>query len=1793
MADFKDSQTKYIAAKRAYETAFRQAYLGRQQVLIIEKRIADFLKSNLLSQLPAGHPLALEKSNALTGLSAAQQNLAVVQNALKAARTEFGSVGIPSRTVANFNDATPFLLLPLKIQTRFSIIKSVARNIPNELLVDVNKAGDVYGRYLRSYFPNLKPTADPLASISSQAYSLSHNAAPGVKDLIAGLNKPAASGVAPSRWQKVEDEYVLYVRIFPDDIFMQTHETAITETERTAAKAFWQQVWEAERLFRKNTSDPAAALKTKGEQQLAAWKQLRAECLPHRASWLARIMRPADFPDGFSQDMVTIPDSKFPAPDIKSDSWTIPPGTDLLPEQFSVKLFFRNPDIPSREVSGTPVPEWVQLGFDPDEREETAFAEKDQVLTLPSSIRWLTDLAEAEKCGMAIRITLSQEEYWGISRLLVLGIKTAADAPEGGRLITKLFENHHYRPDGLAFLPQGTATNNLPGRPAGFNPAGLSDEESFRLEFAAPPAADARTDGQRLTTALGLDPALFESIAHTGGRDGEEALHINRALWPGSVGYYLDNYMRPSITDGDLAYIKSFFQNWVTGRGLLPALRIGKQPYGIIPASAWTAWKAETASQEENRLVKTLKKIDVQYNLLIEDVKTMKKVFANTDEQKLKREFRELLAYEASSTRYFRRLVAGEYLLWNINQRNEPANTEKVGIRHTPGEFKHRLESWGYWNEPVNPRLRILGKFYDDVNYKLTDVALEDASVATPLMSDGKNYLGILLNATPDQLRKNLFPDLSQFVVQRSSRLMFDMARFALSQAWIDAAVNLLRKERPVISPFARLDFEMEYLKEGKDISSEHLSLLWSAGLFGPFETRKNKWAFFDEVLADGRRLDAAIAQKMREPLGTDDPLKSLKETMAALTELAGLPVERLERLFSEHVDLCSFRLDAWLQGLVLARNAANRRKAGFEKGIYIGAYGYLENLAPSKEPWVQVQEIKAPAVFVPGTTGNDRAVMPVFDFSPFTAEQIAIVKKYVFVYLGSDTTTALKQAPSGGQIIQSPLPNQISAEGFVLTPSLEHAATASILRAGYEHHSLSQGTESATLAVNLDAERTGQAMDMLKAVNSGHTLNEQLGYFIERKMVDDLTLAQYVPALRAAFPLHIERNEWDDNQQINEQAKITNLELVTDGLAIVNKRQRPLSAPTWSDKLTAVFKTDQPAKTAFEKVVDGARDQFDAVSDLVLAESVYQTVKGSPERASAALRIASEGTDILLPEIAQVPSENRVLTHRTGFVLNAGGALERSWPSAAPAVSIMAQLSPYLNRWLADQLPSPSKIIAVVIDGNGKPVKIAASSLGLQAIDFYYLLRKAGGRPQESLLAWLFTEAARQLPVIDPHSKLEVLFNRMPDFEPDEWAIIETVPLVRTLGALLEKSRPLRPQDWQLPADAAAGDNAVLYDNDQLRAVCREYSDTSERKPMAQYTNKLRALREALEEHVAAGLGSPEAGDAFEQLMHAVPQALLLGCWDAAPRCLPVCDPVNARLLLEQAEQLIEQLEKRLADAGSLLLEEGKLSTVESGDKLFDLLVKISGVFAGEDFLVLPKFRLPNPAEIAAACNDAALQASIAEFGTEEWLQGLALVRENIRNYQMAGNLRETFEAPAGARRLKILQLPVAAGTPSAWIGGKFPANWAPPPQATSMAFEFSADFDAGQTVSGLLTDDWREKVPLPELTAGAAIKYNEPDSEAPQCMLLVVTPEQRGAWDWSVLMNTVLETMAMAKKRGVDTEVLQLTWLGQFLPALVTPLDAQGNTPNLDFRVAGPPALATPIVDLPTNPGGILTTS
>jgi len=1785
MADFKEIQQRYSTAKKQYEAARKTFYLARQQAYLIENRIAKALQERLLAELPAGDPLINERAVLQQKISSAHSALQTASENLKAKNKEFVDLGNIRALMPNLNDGFPVLMMPLRIQTRFQTIKHIARNIPDDFLIDLSKIPPALAAQTRRVFPDIRPETGPVI-VPSQTHMLSNRTDVASTQIITQLSMAGFPMPNPRRWQKVEDTRELIVRIYPDDLYIQNHEPELIETEYVAGKVFWQRLWEAEREFQANPV-PEEAEKGKNEKQLAAWKTLRTDCLTHRAAWIAAKLRPEGYPEGFAADLIIIPDEKFPPIDLKSESWTVPPSTALLPETLMVRLEFNGTDLNPREAHGNPIPEFLQLGFDPDETEEPLDNDKNGVIELPKAIRWLTDVDEAEKCGMAIRFALSATEISvGISKIIVTGVKASADPAEGDQLFSQLIQSHRFRPDGFSFLPQGTSTNNIPGQPSGFTQSGLSDEDSFNLEFSNK-SVDLESDGQRFASALGIGADSVMHLNKNNRHDAKNALLINKVLWPGTMGYYLENMMRPAVNDADIDFIRTFFESNVTGRGLLPAFRAGKQPYGIVPATAWSMWKPDVdASASEIKMIKFLQKLDSQWASLIGKVKTMKTIFKNTNEEVKTREFRELLAFQAKSTRFFRRLVAGEYLLWSINQRNGELGVEKVGIKTTPAEYKAKMEAG--WGEVVTKMPKMLGKFLDDVNYKLTDLVPGESGENPVLTPGGKNYLSKLVNATVDDLRENKFGiDFNLFVAQRSSRLFFYLAKFALAQSWVNAAVTTIKKSQSDLSPFAGLDFEFEYVDTSNSPSAEHSNLLRQAGFTGSFQTIKNKWALFSKQLPEGGTVDGTLAAKIKEALAADHAAKALQDVKAALAELSDLPVEKLDRLFSEHLDLCSFRLDAWMQGLVLARISKNRKRAGFERGLYIGAYGYLENLVPSKDEWIGVKEIADPPILSFSPRGLN-AVMPVYDFTGLNPDQIARVKKDKFVYLGS-TPGVLVQHSTTGKYINQTSSFSGTDEGFVLTPSLEHASTAGILRAGYEHHAMSQGAQAKTLATSLDSERTGRAIDMLKAINAGHSLNEQIGYFIERSMYEDEKLAAFVTNLRIAFPLKIERNEWDGDQQINEAQKTTNLALTTDGLALIHNFENPNSSPNWEKKLENVLSSPSDAgaqftmkRTAFINIVNLARDQFDAVGDLVLAESVYQTVKGNPERAAAALRITSDGGDLQLPQVAQVPVESRVLTHRMGFVLNAQGSPENAWPTSAK-VSLFARLSPELNRWLADQFPAPEKICYRVSTGNEPFQKTNISSFGLQPIDFYFMIRSAGSKLAETVIPWLAKNVVRSTRGSALTTPVTISFSRDKTFNDNENSIEDLLPLIYSIGSLIENSRPMRPSDFMMVASSATD---TSYDNARLINVINDAAETSEAGMIGAYVRELIKAEKDLRDHFPKEFETNGSEPYFYALNGVISKGYLVGIWDCAPRCADVCDLVNARVLADQALDMIEGLQEKLTQISAANASIISQVSALAGDKVFELLNDVVAKICGEQFLVLPLFSVANRAELDAAISDKGLMNGLNEFALEEWIQGLAMVREKVRYTQTLGNLRRMLQAPASEKAMQIIQLPYLPGQSNKWIGQTFPEGFVPPPMATSMAFEFSDGLDLSRSMAGLLTDEWKEKVPLKDVNAAVSMKYNQANSEAPQCILLIASPEQKGTWDMEYVLKAITETMAMAKKRAIDTEIIQTTWMSQFLPALVTPYDTANNTPSMDFRVGGPPIIVRPVFPRPGGP-------
>lgn len=86
-----------------------------------------------------------------------------------------------------------------------------------------------------------------------------------------------------------------------------------------------------------------------------------------------------------------------------------------------------------------------------------------------------------------------------------------------------------------------------------------------------------------------------------------------------------------------------------------------------------------------------------------------------------------------------------------------------------------------------------------------------------------------------------------------------------------------------------------------------------------------------------------------------------------------------------------------------------------------------------------------------------------------------------------------------------------------------------------------------------------------------------------------------------------------------------------------------------------------------------------------------------------------------------------------------------------------------------------------------------------------------------------------------------------------------------------------------------------------------------------------------------------------------------------------------------------------------------------------------------------------------------------------------------------------------------------------------------------------------------GLLCEEWTEVLPSLTQTTGVTFHYDRPNCEAPQSLILALPATIDGSWSWDDLVDTLHETLDMAKKRTVEPSQLMSTPYGAFLPAVI----------------------------------------
>jgi hypothetical protein len=1747
-----------------------------------------------------GRPEAIE--TARETLAGAREAYASASAAAFDRLQRFAELADPREQLERLGDDRPFLLFPLRIETRFKNRELWVRVFPDRCLIDsfepVPSAGEL--RSLRAYWQQMWRAAGDEERQRAAWRGLVASSGSGRGGWLADSFPPANADEAPVPGPP--GEVVLVV----------TSAAPFDDDERDALATYWEARWRA--------GDDAAA-------RAAALAGLEAAvgADPQALAGRTEPFNLADPPPP-GASVATAPcrvvflviEDVAGAKDL---AWTNAPRVDLLPERL---VLIAESAAGGIEELGEPIPSPLFVGPDPSATEDDQLQQLDGDLNLPPELLWMADFDEAVRIGMGFRVRLTAEQARaGFDRLYVLGSRLASDPEQSREELEALLADHHRSRTGLSLLAQGTATNNTEATGSGFT-RGEDADASFDVRARGPlsPVADPaeRPDGQHLADALGIGLAAVSAFEHADGRDQADRYAMQALLWPATAGYLLTTMLEGVVDDDAVEDARTFFTRHVSGRGTVPALRIGDQPYGILATTAfsrvtWADRRAELGRGWASRgfladLWRMSEVVEKDWEALAAEVPAVGWQGADAHETLLG-----ILGLHPSSVEFHYRYAESIEALFN-----------RLNLAGLGGGFWEALigaaldapalgllARLGYEHDGER-RIKLLEQFFHGSQGALQGPVIDDRPLSEdapirPYAGDA-NYLEWLAKAAATSL--DAVRAQEGFDAGPPQALLYLLARHALMLGFADASWDFHRSAGVGGDDLARLRREAPFIHVEPHAAA-------SESRFMPLYASAS-------VIHQSPGL--SVAEHIVEALSAAPETRRLREQLAALERLARASTARLERALAEHIDTVSYRFDAWRLGFVALQLEHMRREDGAPRGIHLGAYGWLEHVRPESRKLTPVE--------------LDDELAKVF---------------------------ARPEDP--------PLARDSSNGGFVHAPSLNHAVTASVLRSGYLANA--SQAEPEAMAVNLSSQRVRLALGVLEGMRNGQSLAALLGYRLERGLHDRHALAEvdeFIYELRRAFPLGARklRKTAASAGMATATADQVAARNVVDGLALVDRVQKTGDA---SYPFGLPLKSATAAQRAvIDEEVDRLRDLRDAVADLALAEGVHQAAQGNFDRVSATLGAYASGHHPPEPDVVRTPSAGLGLTHRVGLHLapgRSGGPTPRS--VADPAVDHwLAGLLPALGdiaceaRW-KDPVTAAAQTHTVTL-----------AQLGLRPIDVIEVVRGA----DEQAMAELDDRVVSRVIADRgprPDARVEIAYMHAP---AGKVSVFAAARLVAHARGLLSAARPLRASDLVPPERAdgrldatAAVDRARVADvldtaADLLADVEAYLAAVPDPAPVAAVDGLLADAVALLDR--GARLSVPGSGWGFalswrqeffaaahEQLRTAVAAwtARLdavdarIAAYDALPAATPdperlralaeiesamssVLDPppptpAAGRAAVEARRDAFAALRDAVAAIGAgstgtvagLLAEieavgplapfdTADLGAAERGEAAVAFVADLEGAVAalrarlaprvqtatdalaehdaaadaparlealrtagqallGEQVLLVPEFTITaeHGGEWQAALDEHASGELLrhlhddldVDLPVDEWLHGIARVRAPLRHLEQSAILAEGFGRAAPA--LDPIQLPHRAG--ERWLALQFPPDQATDGERLLYTAAYTTPFAAAAPQCGLLLDEWTEVIPGETASTGVAFHFDRPNSEPPQAMLLVTPATWDGAWQWEDLLQALPDTLRLARQRAVEPTQVDATAYARFLPATISAVTLYGLTISL----------------------------
>lgn len=688
-------------------------------------------------------------------------------------------------------------------------------------------------------------------------------------------------------------------------------------------------------------------------------------------------------------------------------------------------------------------------------------------------------------------------------------------------------------------------------------------------------------------------------------------------------------------------------------------------------------------------------------------------------------------------------------------------------------------------------------------------------------------------------------------------------------------------------------------------------------------------------------------------------------------------------------------------------------------------------------------------------------------------------------------------------------------SQGFIHTPSLNHARTAAILRAGWHAY----GTEDANsaLAVNLSSDRVRTAGWLFEAIRQGQDLGDALGYRFERRL-HERRLDHWVYPIRKAVLEHTQEKE-DPRSPVVDGMELLNIWNGGKGKSILEKLTKKYFLTTASDVSEIV------------PILQDLDQAGDAMADAAMADSVHALAQGNPMRAGSSLAAISRG-EVPPPElqVAQTTRRGMTLTHRVLLALPSAPTNFGWFGNASTAlISPRATVDPDLEHLVSGLLGRPDQIRFEVgyQDAAGEiryrselsmaELSHPASGYAISALDLLAMTPANAGAGFGALGLWLnaYLEASRPAGVDPSWSPLVISSGQIGEAN----LTARTLLWLQAWRNVIHRARAIALRDFTHEQPAAGVEGEVAIEALEGRAIVLRES-----------LNKLLA-------DVARLLPDPTpesprpAGDASEAELR---EKLLALARYNLPQAIPKVTVTTDRQhgYYEQLWSAYRAAQKKLKKTKRLTLD----PSAEPAERVRQARSLVQALL-GKTMTVSVPLRPTNFSEVVASLAKSEERLGGEATACHEWLERIGYVRPALKQFSEALLIHDVLLRASGGVNFAVAQWPDLAG--ERWVALHLPnhSERGRLSLLVGLADGIIIDPSTAQDgyITGLLIDELVERLPANQEDTGVTLHFDAPNTEPPQTMLLAVTPEGK-SWNFDLMVDTLRDTFEMARLRTLD---------------------------------------------------------